>query len=77
MLVKLNSEITVNPTHVSHVQVHPHYNTVVVKMVSGEQFTLQSDYGRSVWETHDRIVKACNEVIMERLNAVAKENSPH
>lgn len=57
-VVKVDTELAVNPDYVVCVRVFYSYNTVVITMEGGVEHTLKSDHGRSVWQTYDRIIAA-------------------
>jgi hypothetical protein len=56
-IVKLNSDLAVNPESVASLKVNSAYDTITIRMADGQEHHLNRDYGKSVWETHDKIVK--------------------
>lgn len=60
VLVKLSDEVSVNPECVSSVVTNHEYDRVCVLMNGGGEYLFGLDYGRSIWETADRITKLIN-----------------
>lgn len=60
MLVKLSDEVSVNPEYVASVTIRHEIDVVTVLMHDGIKYIFGRDYGRSIWETADRITKLIN-----------------
>lgn len=60
MLVKLSSEVSVNPDLVASVVINSEYDSVTVMMHDGAKYHYGPDYSRSIWQTADRINAAIN-----------------
>jgi len=60
MLVKLSDEVSVNPEYVASVTIRHEIDVVTVLMHDGIKCIFGPDYGRSIWETADRITKLIN-----------------
>ena len=56
-LVKLNNSVTVNPDHVVSVTRDYHDRLILVRDVLGQVHEIGVDYGKSAFETQDRITK--------------------
>lgn len=54
-LVKLSNSITVNPEHVVSVTRDFHDRLILVKDVLGQVHEIECDYGKSAFETQNRI----------------------
>lgn len=56
-MVQLSSGIVVNPDHVVSATVNSNYQTITVTTITAETFHIDRDYGKSVYETFDRLMK--------------------
>lgn len=56
-IVKLGSDLAVNPEFVASLKVNSAYDTITVRMADGQEHHLNREYGKGVWETHDKILK--------------------
>lgn len=62
MIVSINSELHINPEHVTSVTIPSESSNayIAITMSTGDRHIVQHDYGRSIYQTLDRIVKLIN-----------------
>lgn len=66
-LVRLTTDISVEPSEVSHVHIErqgmtdPRYHHVAVSMKNGHTFQIEPQYNESLWAAHDRILDKLGE----------------
>lgn len=60
MLVKLSDEVSVNTDNVTHIETDHIHESVFIHMVGCGCAMVPCDYGRSIWQTADRIMKLIN-----------------
>jgi hypothetical protein len=60
-LAKMTSNLFINPDCVASVKVNYEHGSVTIRMADGIEHHLDCDYGKSIWQTHDRIIKLLEE----------------
>lgn len=61
MLIRLKDDLWVNPREVASVHIiDRHTSVVIVEMVGGTTHAIESDYGKSTYDTMLRILKVIN-----------------
>ena len=56
-MIRLTDTDYVNPADISRVSINHHRSGLIVTLRTGDKVEVPCDYGRSVWETQNRLIK--------------------
>lgn len=59
-MIKLSTDVWVNPAYIAAVTLGSYRDCLYVRMADGKEHRVETDYGKSVWETQGRLIGEIN-----------------
>lgn len=56
-MIKISTDVWLNPAYIASVSLGGYRDCLYVRMADGKEHRVEMDYGKTVWETQDRLMK--------------------